>query len=327
MIKTAWLLLIGVMMLAGAAFSEEPEIGGFVQAQYRDEVCEYPRFLVRAARIQLDADLTDRISIMGQFDAADDPVILDALIRYGVSERAQFSLGQFKVPFGFETRITRFELEAIERSLVVSHLLNNGFSSPYLRDLGLMVTGKVMAFNYDMAVVNGTGYNYTDDSASTSSFLKWGHDNNSTKDIVGRIGMGVPMFAGLGFSFYSGEWAESDDRDAWGFDIHFDTGKVILQYEYIRGRGRLVDGEWMSDKFSGYYLVAGYRIKPFLEPAFKLDKLDPAWDTGGDKLTDLHYGLNLNFERTARFQVFYREGKIGGKYKDHGWRIQMSARI
>lgn len=313
--------------MAGTAFSGKPEIGGFVQAQYLDEVCENPRFLVRTARIQLRADLTDRVSIMGQFDAAVDPVILDALIRYGASAKAQFTVGQFKVPFGFETHITRFELEAIERSLVVSHLFNNGVSSPYLRDLGLMLSGKFLAFDYDIAAVNGTGYNYTGDSDSTSRFLKWGYDNNTTKDIVGRISVGVPMFAGLGLSFYSGDWAESNDRDARGFYIHFDTGKVILQYEYIRGRGRLVDDEWKGDKYSGYYLVVGYRIKPFLEPAFKLDKLDPDWDTSGDKLTDLHFGLNLNLERKARLQVFYREGKLGGTYKDHGWRVQMSAKL
>ncbi len=341
MLRATGLFLVALIMLAGAALSGKPEIDGFAQVQYEDHAKEYSRFLVRTARISLSGDITDRVSAMVQIDAALNPIILDALIRYDLSTYALFTAGQFKVPFGFETSITRFELEAIERSLVVSHLLGNGRSAPYLRDLGLMLTGKYMAFTYDVALVNGTGYDYADSSGSANRLLSWGMDNNNAKDIVARVGVGVPMFAGLGFSIYEGKWAESTDRDAWGFYIQFDTGKVILQYEYIRGRGRLVDDEdrlvddegrflddeWRGDKFSGYYLVVGYRVKPYIEPVVKLDKLDPDWSADDDNRTDLHYGLNFNLERKARLQVFYREGRVGGNYMDHGWRVQVSAKF
>ena len=59
----------------------------------------------------------------------------------------------------------------------------------------------------------------------------------------------------------------------------------------------------------------------------KLDKLDPDWDASDDKLTDLHYGLNLNLERKARLQIFYREGKTGSSYRNHGWLAQVSAKF
>ncbi|MFC1800400.1 porin, partial [Candidatus Eisenbacteria bacterium] len=339
MMRTTGLVLAALVILAGTAISGKPEVNGLVQGQYEDQVGEHSRFLLRTARIGISGDLTDEVSAMVQIDAALDPIILDALIKYDLSRYALFTAGQFKIPFGFETSITRFELEAIERSLVVSHLMNNGMSAPYLRDLGLMVTGKYMAFTYDVAVVNGTGYDYTDSTGSANRLLRLGADNNDSKDIVARVGVGVPMLAGLGFSVYQGKWADHPNRDAWGLYFQVDTGRVIFQYEYIRGKGRLLevepqgdDGllvqeEWQSDKFSGYYLVLGYRIRPYIEPVVKLDKLDPDWDQSDDKLTDMHYGLNFNLERKARLQVFYREGKMGDSYRNHGWLAQVSAKF
>jgi hypothetical protein len=334
MLRATGLVLAALVILAGTAASGKPEVNGFVQAQYEDQVGEHSRSLLRTARIGISGDITDNVSAMVQLDAALDPVILDALIKYDLSRYALFTAGQFKIPFGYETSITRFELEAIERSLVVSHLMNNGMSAPYLRDLGLMVTGKYMAFTYDVAVVNGTGYDFTDSTGPANRLLGLGMDNNNAKDIVARVGVGVPMFAGLGFSVYQGEWADNPDRDAWGFYFQVDTGKVVLQYEYVRGKGRLVEDPqgsddliWQGDKFSGYYLVVGYRIKPYIEPVIKIDKLDPDRDADQDNLSDMHYGLNFNVERKARLQVFYRESKTGDSYTDHGWLAQVSAKF
>jgi len=327
MFRTTGLVLAALVILAGTAISGKPEVNGLVQGKCEDQVGEHSRFLLKTARIGISGDLTDNVFASVQIDAALDPIILDAFIKYDLSRYALFTAGQFKIPFGFETSITRFELEAIERSLVVSHLMNNGMSAPYLRDLGLMVTGKYMAFTYDVAVVNGTGYDYTDSTGSANRLLGLGMDNNNAKDIVGRVGVGVPMLAGLGFSVYQGKWADNPDRDAWGLYFQVDTGRVVFQYEYIRGKGRLVDDQWQGDKFSGYYLVLGYRIKSYIEPVIKLDKLDPDWDESDDKLTDMHYGLNFNLERKARLQVFYREGKMGDSYRNHGWLAQVSAKF
>jgi hypothetical protein len=64
-----------------------------------------------------------------------------------------------------------------------------------------------------------------------------------------------------------------------------------------------------------------------IEPTFKIDKLDPDKDEGGDTRTDLYYGLNLDMERRARLQVFYRDSKEGGDFIGKGWRAQVSARF
>jgi hypothetical protein len=332
--RTAGLVFVVLVLVGSAAYAGELQTGGLIQTQYVDEGGQDSQFLVKAARLKVEAAVTDRIKGKLQVDFARQPVVLDATLDVAVVDYANFSIGQFKIPFGYDFQLSRFYLETIERSLVMKKAFGNGVSSPYVRDVGAMLKGRVKIINYEVAVVNGAGYNYhnevvIDDSTgivpSTGIFPKWNVDNNNSKDVVGRIGIGVPMFAGLGFSMYEGTWACDQDRSAWGFYFHVDTGKVLFQYEYLRGKGYLGKNEWLADKYGGYYIVTGYRVIPFVQPTFKLDKFDPNRDEGGDNLTDYYYGLNLNYERNARLQVFYRDSKVDGDFKSKGWQAQVSA--
>jgi hypothetical protein len=328
MLKSLCFALVVVVLTSTVGYAAGPEFSGMVQLQYVDEADENSNFLIKAARLGAKAELTGRISGEIQIDVSKEPAILDAIVYIDIVKYVNFTVGQFKIPFSYEAQLTRFDLEAIERSLAISGLMNNGVSSPYLRDVGAMLTGKFKVFDYELAVVNGTGYNYHAEDESTGVvFAKWSEDNNNTKDVVGRIRIGIPLLAGLGFSFYEGSWADDLEKAAKGFYLYLDTGKVIFQYEYVRGRGLLMGDEWTTSKYSGYYIVVGYRLTRFVEPVLKVDKLDPDRNVGGDKLTDTYYGLNLNVERKARFQVFYRDSKTGGIFTDKGWRAQVSARF
>jgi hypothetical protein len=324
--KTVVLLLVVLMVLASVAYCGEPQIGGLIQTQYVAEGHKDSQFLVKAARLKIQADITNRITGKLQVDFARDPVILDATIDFAVVDYANFTFGQFKIPFGYDFQLSRFQLETIERSLIMKTAFGNGVSSPYVRDVGVMLNGRFKLLNYQVAAVNGTGYNYSGgDGSSPAVFAKWNVDNNNTKDIVGRIGIGVPMLAGLGFSFYEGSWADDQDRSATGFYFHIDTGKVIFQYEYLKGKGYMGSDDWMAVDYGGYYVIAGYRVIPLIQPTIKIDKLDPDKGQGGDDLADFYYGLNLNFERAARLQVFYRDSEKDGHFIGKGWRAQVSA--
>jgi hypothetical protein len=58
-----------------------------------------------------------------------------------------------------------------------------------------------------------------------------------------------------------------------------------------------------------------------------VDILDPDKDADGDRMTDLYFGVNLNFQKSARFQVFYRESKVAKKFDDCTYLAQISARF
>jgi len=342
MLRVGCLALGALMMVSSVAYGQGPEMGGLIQSQYVDEGGKDSRFLVKAARLKLHADITDRITGTLQVDFAREPLILDAFVDVGLVRYANFKIGQFSIPFGYEFQLSRYDLEAIDRSLIMKTAFGNGVSSPYVRDVGIMLSGMYKIFNYQVAAVNGTGFDYHgQEEEAASVFAGWNQDNNNAKDIVGRVGIGIPMFAGLGFSMYEGSWVSEGERSAMGLYFHIDTGKVLFQYEWLRGEGYLDEAEeesgllaaehtglaWQEREYGGYYIVVGYRVTPIIQPTFKLDKLDPDRDEGGDDRADYYYGLNLNLERRARLQVLYRDSKEDGDFIGKGWRAQVSARF
>jgi hypothetical protein len=277
-------------------------------------------------------------------DAAKEPNLLDAYVDFAVLPKLSIRSGQFQMPFGFETQSSRFDQEAIENSLIINNLWNNGFSKGYARDVGVMCIARHKVFELKLAAVNGVGLNYTE---SESFWPKWATDNNSHKDIVGRLGVGIPVFAGLGFSFYQGKWPATDttktpavcvdkDRTAMGFDMYLDAGKILFQMEYVRAEGR-VGGQWMAEgdisdpiKYGGYYVTLGYRITPMIQPIFKWDKYDPNKDKDDNSQRDLCLGLNLNFEGKARLQTVYKIREDESEEKDvenNQLIVQMSAKF
>ena len=342
MLRMACLVLAALLVGCAMAYGEGPEISGFIQSQYVDEGNEDSRFLVKAARLKVHADITDRIAGTLQVDFAREPLILDAMVDIAVVKYANFTAGQFKVPFGYEFQLSRLDLEAIDRSLIMKTAFGNGVSAPYVRDVGAMLSGKFKLFDYQVAAVNGTGYDFHgEDEEYSGVFADWSKDNNNAKDIVGRIGIGIPMFAGLGFSMYEGTWVCEREKSAMCFYFHIDTGKVVFQYEWLKGKGYLGEVSpaptlvasdppgfsWMEREYGGYYIVVGYRVTPMIQPTLKIDKLDPDKDEGSDNRTDFYYGLNLNMESRARLQVFYRDSKEGGDFMGKGWRAQVSAKF
>jgi hypothetical protein len=332
--RSMWIVVAVVLLVSGLCTAGDVDVGGLVQARYKDDRHERSEFAVAAARLNAKVILTSKISAYFQLETAKEPNLTDAYVDYVHSKLIGARLGQYKLPFGFETQISRFYLETTSRSLVFSYLWNNGVSRNYVRDIGLTLMGRYKVFEYKLGVVNGAGYTYSPDPEfdGIPLFPGWGADNNNSRDIVGRIGMGIPMFAGLGFSFYQGEWPAAEhsscneDRIAKAFDLYLNMGKILFQYEHVWAEGR-VDEEvfFLPNKYGGYYIVVGYRATPMIQPVYKIDICDPDKDTDGDRLSDMYCGISLNFERSARFQVMYRESKQAHKFTDSGFLAQMSA--
>jgi hypothetical protein len=263
----------------------------------------YSSYGLSAARLRLKAKATERISAQITFDASRSPIILDGFVDIFLKTWASFRVGQFMLPYGFENYIERFNLMTGTRSLAAQHLWDNGVSSPYLRDLGLMLKGKYSLLNYEIAQVNGAGFDYTDDASN--GIVSWGKDNNNSKDYVGRVWMGIPLFAGLGFSMYEGKWEGDQKRNSWAFDLYLDTGKVIFQTEYVRGHGIMLDGVWSDRDHGGYHILIGYRVIPLIEGLYRYDKFDPTRGQIQDTIKDHYLGINFNFRRSSRLQIAY----------------------
>jgi phosphate-selective porin OprO/OprP len=151
-------------------------IGGFGQMDSRtftdtSNQNKVDQFLLRTARIVVDADLNEEFSSKFTYDFGNNTTsLVDAYVDYKPAKEFNVRAGKFKAPLGLERLQSETETMTLDRNL------NSNLSSS--RDLGVMVYGEVVpkTLDYQIALTNGAA-----DGASTSSDLDGG------KDVVARV--------------------------------------------------------------------------------------------------------------------------------------------
>lgn len=150
------------------------------------------RFLVRRGRLKATY-LGQYAEFMLQIDAASSGVSLkDAeatFIEPWSGWDLRFTVGQFKVPFGYELLQSSGERQMPERARVITTLF------PGERDRGFRFQLKHDWLRFYAAVING---NTVNDS------LYGGNDSNAMKDFAGRVGVDFDWLV-IGLSGYIGE--------------------------------------------------------------------------------------------------------------------------
>lgn len=248
------------------------------------------------------------------------PHILDAFVSYNrFAPYVKFSIGQFKSPFGLELTTACHRLHTINRSMVVGNL-----AGPF-RDMGFMVSGstdekKILGFetknflSYQFAIMNGTGLNTLDD--------------NTKKDIIGRVAVHPWDFVTVGASYRFGKHptlvadADDDERSRFGLDLTLEHKNFMVQGEFIQGsdKGSYTTGGGCGDELtihqgsvdrSGFMVMAMYKTKWNLQPVIKYESYDPNLDMTADENPDMFiqntitYGLNYFFNEHSRVQINY----------------------
>ncbi|MBC8131367.1 MAG: hypothetical protein H7X95_00190 [Deltaproteobacteria bacterium] len=149
------------------------------------------QFLVRRARLKLNYDGTNAEYVF-QIDATGAGVSLRDAEATFVDTWTPFgfrlTVGQFKWPFGYEILQSSGDREMPERAAVITALF------PGERDRGVRLTGRYEFLRFAVALVNGAG-------TSVAPFQN--NDQNTFKDVVGRIG-GDFEFLAIGLSGYWG---------------------------------------------------------------------------------------------------------------------------
>jgi hypothetical protein len=165
------------------------KFSGYIQGryEYRDDsvsgvdaqgrVTNFNRFLVRRGRLK--ATYTgENAEYMLQIDATGDAVVLrDAeatFVDTWTPLGLRFTMGQFKVPFGYEVLQSSSDREMPERARVIRALF------PGERDRGARLTARYEWFSFMAALVNG---NFTQGDAVFNTF-----DNNRYFDTYLRVG-------------------------------------------------------------------------------------------------------------------------------------------
>jgi phosphate-selective porin len=276
------------------------------------------QFFLRRARLYIGGNVTDKIGYKFSIDPTTPSTILkDAYVYLDYIPYARVTLGQFKVPFGYEGPLALAELPVVNRSMVT-----NLVHYPTLRDRGVKLSGKYtfrggdtpLMASYEMAVVNGNGYNAPDD--------------NSQKDVSVRLRFN-PMLSciTLGGSYYAGgSLVAGSDRhtERWGAELEWKPKyvkgmKVLAEYlwasryydKYLSGAGSPLDRHAHSQ---GWYVLAAYRLHGFeggwgfmngFEPAFRYDWLDEDTHVPDNGRTRTTLGINYYFAKDTRLLLNY----------------------
>jgi len=214
--------------------------------------------------------------------------ILGDFVLTFMSDYADVSVGQFKIPVSFEGYNSASKLLFPERA-VVSRAYGD------IRDMGIKIDKKLgKHFYYQAAVFNGEGQNKI--------------DSNKQKDIAGRFEVYPVDGVMVGLAGYAGlnRRDSNPTKDRLEADFKLDLAHVLLQAEYIHGwDGPTGQTPSARREGAGVYAVLGYTFFDKLQPLFRIGYYDPDVSKDlqgkagehtnlptGDEVTTYELGLN-----------------------------------
>jgi hypothetical protein len=212
-------------------------------------------------------------------------ILQDYMITF-MSDYADVSLGQFKIPLSLEGYQGSSRILFPERSVVTRRYGDS-------RDVGIKVEKKIgKNFYYQADIFNGEGQNKLDTNAQKDAALRL------EVYPVDGITVGAVGYAGLH------NRTTSPTKDRLEGDFKLDLANVLLQAEYIHGW----DGPTAiaRTESAGVYAVGGYTIEDKVQPLFRIGRYDPnvrgtekylvgqrgLSTTPDDALTSYELGLN-----------------------------------
>jgi hypothetical protein len=214
-------------------------------------------------------------------------VLQDYFITY-MTDYADISLGQFKIPVSLEGYGSSSKILFPERALV---------SRAYgdRRDIGLRIEKKLGDyFGYSLGFFNGTGQNKLDNDIAKDGALRL-----EAYPIEGLT------IAAVGYTTIGKR--ETSGRDRLEIDARYDAHDIYVLGEYIHAwetaeRSPYVEGH-------GGYIGGGYTLFGHLQPMARVGFLERDIDVSGDRVRHFELGASWLFQKneakiTAAFGHF-----------------------
>lgn len=301
-----------------------PHIYGYMQAGYAysdKNAGNSSSFQMKRMRILFDKKLSNYFDVNAQFEVFSGSTdaqykkkvmaVVNAYIDGHVNKMINFRLGQFHIPFGYETYdISGATSETIDFSGISNWIESrNPVSYPdfvdFGTDIGVMMYGSLFEnkdqnfsyLNYNLAVTNGN--------------LATQNDNNKSKDIIGRIDIRPIKKLRVTASYNWGEYKQygltpEETRS------YVPMGRVIAGAWYYDPNGLDVRSEYAyvqsneaNVKEDGLYVLAAYTLGKF-QPVVRWDMYRDRKDKFTDKNRDAYLlGCNYNITKSIRLQANY----------------------
>jgi hypothetical protein len=319
---------------------------GYLGARYEGTYGEY--FL------QIDANTGDGV-VLKDVEAS----LLDPWTPLQI----KLTLGQFKLPFGYEIGQSDAAREMPERAAVITGMFAND------RDRGLRLQSKYEMLRFSAALVNGANL-FKKDFKDKAGFVQNGYDPNGFKTIVGRLGADLGFLAG-GLSGLWGRTLETGDdpgkdnydyrtykkfeqlrlgADVQGYVDLPGVGGLALKGEVIWARKKslayndLKANSCLDSQSFGWILTLVQNVGDYAGVAVRLDQFDPmlaskvpgschdAKDTAArdnDKVYRLGVAGLLHASANTKFTLSYEHPweQTGAKKKNDIVMAQIQARF
>jgi phosphate-selective porin OprO/OprP len=278
------------------------KLSGYSQVEYIHPQAGIDEFRIRRARLSLGGEILKKVNYKIQVETMQNPVLLDIQIETRFVEQAALRFGQFKVPFSLENLTSSASLDTINRSQTVERLCPGRDSKNKGRDIGIAVSGRFYVLEYTLGIFNGAGINKSDD--------------NSSKDVAGRL-LFFPLDSlSLGVAHYEGKYGPSSggaqfNKKRTGLELYFSKDRVTLKGEFILGK----DGQVEKD---GWYVQGGFNfLSGKIQGIFKYDSLDLNRGASGDRSDVITLGVTWFLEKRTKLQVNYEfHGEGSGNVSD-----------
>ena len=214
----------------------------------------------------------------------------------------KLTLGQFKVPFGYEILQSDADREMPERSQMILSLF------PGDRDRGLRLQGSYEMLRLNVALVNGASFGQKDPS-NYFGVVQNGYDPNGFKTVVGRLGADFGWLVG-GVSWMWGRTLDTKfgaldvvdgsstagkllpdtytyyaqtrlGADVQGYVDVPEVGGLAVKGELIYARKTNLDyagtlaNSCLNSQSLGWMVTVVQNIGPYLGVALRLDQFDP----------------------------------------------------
>ncbi len=208
-------------------------------------------------------------------------MVNEAWVALPLSDNWKLTLGQQKVPFGFEALKSSATLEAIERSFMTT----KGLAMQY--EIGAYLSKAGKDGQVAMAVLNGTGGNNL--------------DNNDVKDMAVRLVSTPGKAWSIGASGYMG-WKNADRSpdNRLGAELQFKDKDWTLRSEIYEAR----KGDGLAKvEPCGFYALAAKRINPAWEVVARWDQYDPNRWAASDSINEYTLGVNHSMKDNMLWQM------------------------
>ena len=297
------------------------DLSGYAQFLYSDNTAAANGSTVNLSRMRFigKKKIDEKLMLFvqsnftGNSDTASKLTVLDVNAQYDLGGGRSVWLGQFVMPFGFESPISPKNLHMInysQESVNTEHEM----AGDDLRDVGVRYNyaPKDCHFNLSVAAVNGEGINRR-------------ADTNDNKAIVGRLGYVFNKFFNIGLSGYEGKRykAASAAVASYGtmaaattagdflkrraaFDFTYKKDRLMLQGEYHLFRTG-VQGRLSDLIGQGYFVQGGLMLSKTFEFTLKHDAFTPNKNNTTTKKTINAAGFNWYFHKAAKMQFVYQK--------------------